>query len=100
MWHYGLERYEGYLGEEVGRYLIKKGGLTKEQHLYVTKANDITIPDGLRVIFLPFYDDNTEYFGLRNELKLLEPRLDPHKCKESCLYKSWRAVAKHLLNVP
>ena len=101
VWHYGLIEFEPFEELEIGRWLIKKSGLKPNQYLYLDKTalsqRNMSIPDDIRLILLPLYDDKADFLGLRRELTSLNPRQNMDKLKSTGFYKMTNRLIGHLL---
>jgi hypothetical protein len=101
VWHYGLVNFEPFEGFEIGLWLIKNSGLRPNQYLYLDKAalsqGNIFIPDDIRLILLPLYDDNIDFLNLKSELTSLNPGQNIDKLKASGFYKMTNKLIGHLL---
>jgi SOS-response transcriptional repressor LexA len=97
IWHYGLQSFEKYKGKEVGRFLIESTGLKPSQYLYLDRRTEPVLPSDLRVMFLPFYDDNDDFNKLTQELKSLAPESVDDRLAKSKLYCALRMLASRFL---
>ncbi len=104
IWHYGLTNFECYQnGKEIGRWLIDQKSLDPSQYLYLDKntllQDQIPFPKNLKIIFLPLYDDNPDYIGLKSELNNLAPKLGQNKIKSSGFYRLNSRLISKLLTI-
>jgi hypothetical protein len=102
VWHYGLTKFEYFdEGIEIGKWLIRQKSLDINQYLYLDKPmllqNQIAIPKNLRAIFLPLYDDHSDFVSLKDELDNLAPKPGQDKIKNSGFYKVSSKLIRHVL---
>jgi hypothetical protein len=95
VWYYGHEKYQSYEGKEVGKYLIDIAQLKKDQYYYLEKDKPMEISKNVKVVFLPFYNDNRDYNKLNTELAYLDPAKD--KCRNSFLYTACKNLITSLI---
>jgi SOS-response transcriptional repressor LexA len=97
VWHYGLTEYEPYQGKEVGRHIIDRVGLSRDKYLYIDKSTPVRLPSDLRVVMMPFYDNDGRYNSLSEELRRLDPNPTNTRANQSQLYGVLRNLAESLL---
>ena len=101
VWHYGLEEFEAFDEDEVGRWLIKKSGLRPDQYLYLDRTalseGDIGVPEDLRLVLMPLYDGRADFLSLTSELKSLNPGQNLDRVKSTGFYQMTNRLIGHLL---